>query len=97
MPGDTNPADLFTKILTKQPLEKHRKFVLNLAGDTGMERTPAVPVRLPPTPRPRVRGKARRELWHRGGGRRPRSGSQEPRLSCRDHRVIPPIPDVTIG
>ena len=46
MPGDTNPADLFTKILTKQPLEKHHKFVLNLAGDTGMERTPAVPVRL---------------------------------------------------
>ena len=37
MPGDTNPADLFTKILTKQPFEKHRKFVLNLAGDTGME------------------------------------------------------------
>ena len=35
--GETNPADLFTKILTKQPFEKHRKFVLNLAGDTGME------------------------------------------------------------
>ena len=37
IPGETNPADLFTKILTKQPFEKHRKFVLNLAGDTGME------------------------------------------------------------
>ena len=23
--------------MTKQPFEKHRKFVLNLAGDTGME------------------------------------------------------------
>ena len=33
----SNPADLFTKILTKQPFEKHRKFVLNLAGDTGAE------------------------------------------------------------
>ena len=37
IPGETNPADLFTKILTRQPFEKHRKFVLNLAGDTGME------------------------------------------------------------
>ena len=37
IPGETNPADLFTKILSRQPFEKHRKFVLNLAGDTGME------------------------------------------------------------
>ena len=37
IPGDTNPADLFTKILSKQPFEKHRKFVMNLAGDTGIE------------------------------------------------------------
>ena len=37
IPGETNPADLFTKILTKQPFEKHRKFVLNLPGDTGVE------------------------------------------------------------
>ena len=37
IPGESNPADLFTKILTKQLFEKHRKFVLNLAGDTGME------------------------------------------------------------
>ena len=37
IPGDSNPADLFTKILSRQPFEKHRKFVLNLAGDTGVE------------------------------------------------------------
>ena len=35
--GDINPADLFTKILSKQPFEKHRKTVLNLPGDTGIE------------------------------------------------------------
>ena len=32
-----NPADLFTKILSRQPFEKHRKTVLNLPGDTGVE------------------------------------------------------------
>ena len=37
IPGETNPADLFTKILSRQPFEKHRKAVLNLPGDTGME------------------------------------------------------------
>ena len=37
IPGDVNPADLFTKILTRQPFEKHRKFVLNLAGGHGVE------------------------------------------------------------
>ena len=37
IPGESNPADLFTKILTRQPFEKHRKFVLNLPGDTGLE------------------------------------------------------------
>jgi hypothetical protein len=37
IPGETNPADLFTKILSRQPFEKHRKTVLNLAGDTGVE------------------------------------------------------------
>ena len=37
IPGDTNPADLFTKILTKQLFEKHRKTVLNTSGDTGAE------------------------------------------------------------
>ena len=35
--GETNPADLFTKILSRQPFEQHRKFVLNLPGDTGVE------------------------------------------------------------
>ena len=33
IPGETNPADLFTKILTRQPFEKHRKTVLNLSGN----------------------------------------------------------------
>ena len=37
IPTDKNPADLFTKILSRQPFEKHRKTVLNLPGDTGME------------------------------------------------------------
>jgi hypothetical protein len=37
IPGETNPADLFTKILSRQTFEKHRKTVLNLAGDTGVE------------------------------------------------------------
>ena len=37
IPGEENPADLFTKILSRQPFEKHRKKVLNLPGDTGVE------------------------------------------------------------
>jgi hypothetical protein len=37
IPGDSNCADLFTKILTRQPFEKHRKVVLNAPGDTGVE------------------------------------------------------------
>ena len=37
IPGETNPADLFTKVLKRQPFEKHRKFVMNLPGDTGAE------------------------------------------------------------
>ena len=37
IPGETNPADLFTKILSRQPFEKHRKFVLNLPGSVGLE------------------------------------------------------------
>ena len=37
IPGETNPADLFTKILSRQPFERHRKFVLNLPGDAGIE------------------------------------------------------------
>ena len=39
--GETNPADLFTKILTRQPFEKHRKFVLNLPGNSGVEQARA--------------------------------------------------------
>ena len=39
--GDSNPADLFTKILTRQPFEKHRKFVLNLPGNSGVDQTRA--------------------------------------------------------
>ena len=39
IPGETNPADLFTKILSRQPFEKHRKFVLNLPGDPAVEQT----------------------------------------------------------
>jgi hypothetical protein len=44
IPGETNPADLYTKILSRQPFEKHRKFSLNLAADLGLEtsRTSAV-------------------------------------------------------
>ena len=37
IPGETNPADLFTKILSRQPFERHRKTVLNISGDTGIE------------------------------------------------------------
>ena len=32
LPTDENTADLFTKILSRQPFEKHRKVVLNLPG-----------------------------------------------------------------
>ena len=31
--GETNPADLFTKILSRQIFERHRKTVLNLTND----------------------------------------------------------------
>ena len=37
IPGDTNPADLLTKILSRQPFEKHRKLVLNTPGDVDPE------------------------------------------------------------
>ena len=46
IPGETNPADLFTKILTRQPFEKHRKFVLNTPGDTGVQQQHARHIRL---------------------------------------------------
>ena len=39
IPGETNPADLFTKILSRQPFEKHRKFVLNLPSNHGIEQS----------------------------------------------------------
>jgi hypothetical protein len=35
VPTAENPADLFTKVLDKQPFDKHRKTVHNLSGDTG--------------------------------------------------------------
>ena len=38
IPGETNPADLFTKILSRQPFEKHRKFVLNLPAGSAVSR-----------------------------------------------------------
>ncbi len=34
IPTESNPADLFMKVLDKQPFEKHRKFVTNLPSDT---------------------------------------------------------------
>ena len=37
IPTDDNEADLYTKILKRAPFEKHRKTVLNLPGDTGLE------------------------------------------------------------
>jgi hypothetical protein len=37
VPTEDNEADLFTKILERQPFEKHRNPVLNLPGDTGSE------------------------------------------------------------
>ena len=30
VPTDDNTADLFTKVLTRQPFEKHRRRVMNL-------------------------------------------------------------------
>ena len=35
IPTDANPADLFTKILSRQVFEKHRRTVLNLTDPTG--------------------------------------------------------------
>ena len=53
IPGETNPADLFTKILARQTFEKHRKVVMNLPGDTGVEhaRRARVAARDAPSPR----------------------------------------------
>ena len=41
MPGEANPADLFTKILGRQVFEKHRKVVLNLPAGSGLDTTRA--------------------------------------------------------
>ena len=38
IPTDVMPADLFTKILSKQLFERHRSTVLNLPGDRAIER-----------------------------------------------------------
>ena len=37
--GESNPADIFTKILSRQVFEKHRKVILNLPGDVSAEPT----------------------------------------------------------
>ncbi len=37
IPTESNPADLFTKVLDKQPFEKHRNLVMNLPGDAGQK------------------------------------------------------------
>ena len=89
VPTDDNPADLFTKILSRQPFEKHRKTVLNLPGDTGMEYGTRVRMsaRAPPrpkgrAPRPSVMGGGRREVGAAGG--RPREG----RCACEDPKIM---------
>ena len=37
VPTESNPADLFTKVLTRQPFEKHRRTVLHVAGADAVE------------------------------------------------------------
>ena len=37
IPTETNPADLYTKVLSRAAFEKHRKYVMNLPGDTSSE------------------------------------------------------------
>ena len=39
IPTETNPADLFTKVLSRQTFERHRATTLNLAGASGNEET----------------------------------------------------------
>ena len=38
VPTELNPADLFTKVLSRQEFEKHRRHVMNLAAADGNER-----------------------------------------------------------
>ena len=51
---------MFTQILSRQQFEKHRKLVLNLPSDSGVEVT-RVPLLLG-TPRPSTMGQARHEM-----------------------------------
>ena len=37
IPGDTNPADIFTKILSRQLFERHRKTILNIPSDASSD------------------------------------------------------------
>ena len=38
VPTESNPADMFTKVLTRQPFEKHRRTVLNAAGGDAVDK-----------------------------------------------------------
>ena len=85
IPGETNPADLFTKILTKQPFEKHCTVSLcSTSLVTQVWNTPDVSAWPSPTSRPGVRGQARGEHRRRVAGVEPGSGLQEPRHLTRD-------------
>ena len=33
IPTESNPADMFTKVLTRQVFERHARFVMNWAAD----------------------------------------------------------------
>ena len=35
VPTENNPADIFTKILSRQLFERHRRSILNLSADSG--------------------------------------------------------------
>ena len=37
IPGETNPADIFTKILSRAIFERHRKTILNLTKEPLVE------------------------------------------------------------
>jgi hypothetical protein len=38
IPTDENTADIFTKVLDRQPFEKHRRTAMNLPGGSGLEK-----------------------------------------------------------
>ena len=46
---DDNPADLFTKVLGRQPFERHRRTVLNLAAGEKVESMRAAREKYDPT------------------------------------------------